>query len=429
MTVRDKPDPLREKMHVWFRRLERWLILPMAGLLLALSAYSRYLIVYEWQRIVLAPRVLLTVGLVVIIVWSAGAIITKQFHLRGTDLWWLGVPVLLAVWSVISLTWYDTPDARIYLTEFWLYGLMLSLLVGVIGRAARNRDVLLIATIIGAAGVILIGVVEKLTDTHLPFSNLHNPYREQWAVTSVFINQNHLAAHIALVLPLIAGAALTYKRIRVLLWTVFVLGVGVLFFTGSILGVGAALIAGLTFSVVTLLRTERIRNRARAIAALVLLTIASVTVIWFAMPDSIAERFSVQAEGVRKSITERTQLVRDGFAITTERPLMGHGAAGAELAVRELGNTRVQNLHNLTIELAVNFGAIAAMAFVAWWISLIVGAFRVRSYIALGVAVSLIGLVLAQAAPSTFVGVRILFVVLGLAISFSSSHATRARQF
>jgi len=162
--------------------------------------------------------------------------------------------------------------------------------------------------------------------------------------------------------------------------------------------------------------------------------VASVVIggTWFVLPASIRDRFSVAAEGVGKSVHERTTLLQVGVDLVLQHPLRGLGPAAAEGGVRAAGRTRVQNLHDLVLEVAVNFG-LPAVALLLAWIGTLAGALanwlrRARArdprefHRAAAVIASVAGLVLVQAAPSTFVGVRAPWILLGLALALVRDH-------
>ena len=338
-----------------FSFFNKWVALPLGVFVLASAEFSRYLVYWEPLRPILAPRTLLVLMVLTTSIWLVLGMWSRQVRLVAADFWWLGVPILLGLWSLLGLLWSPAADARTYLTEFWIYGLSLTLLLGVVGQPVKNRWWFAGAAFVGVALVIGIALLEKITDTHLPLSNLHNPYREQWAVTSVFINQNHLAASLAIFLPLLLGAALSHKRLRWLLLLIAGGGLVVLFFTGSTLAWLGLLLALLIMGLIELAFAGRVRNKYLTGLVATGLGVALVAAVWIGLPSSVRERFSVAAEGVCKSVAERIELLRVGTELTLEQPLRGLGPGAAEDAVRALAQTRVQNLHSLFLEVVVNF--------------------------------------------------------------------------
>jgi O-antigen ligase len=404
------------------RKYETWILLPVTCALLVLAEYSRYLTTTKVTALILAPRTLLIVGGALLFIWLLLNLKSLKNIFNIGDWWWLGVPIALSIWSVIGLLWTEEPTARTYLAEYWLYGLFLAVLIGIVGRTARNLKWLSTSVIIGIAGVIVIALIEKITDTHLPLSNLHNPYREQWAVTSVFINQNHLAASLVLLLPLIFGFGVAQKGWR--RWAVIVialLGVVVFFFTGSILGALSLSVSVLVFLLIAMARLPFFSQRRIGSGLSIIVALVFIGFVWTSLPKSISDRFSPAAEGVRKSIAERLDLATNSFTLMEQEPLRGLGPGGAEKAIRELDTTRVQNAHSLFLEIGVNFGLPALFIFVVWRISSIISLlWRISQkfdWRLVGVTASLIGFFLAQAIPSNYVGVRAPFIVIGFSIA------------
>lgn len=422
-----------------FRIFNWWVALPVASVVLALAEFSRYTArAPSWLEPALAQKTQLVALVAVLVAWLVLGLVSKQVRLRWADAWWLGVPVLLAAWSLLALTWSPAAEAKTYLAEFWLFGLALTLLLGTVGRSLRNRWTLVLATFIGVSVVVAIAVVEKVTDTHLPLSNLHNPYREQWAVTSVFINQNNLAACLAIFLPLIGAAVLSHRRfLRWLALVIVAAGLVVLFFTGSTLAWLGLLVTAAVLALIELIFTQRIKRKLLVGGAGLLISVGLVAGAWLALPTSVTDRFSVAAEGVGKSVAERIELARVGTQLTLENPVRGLGPAAAEAAVRAAGKTRVQNLHSFFMEVAVNFGLAAVALLIAWIVSLGVALARVLRRLstearpefhrAAATIAALVGFALVQLAPSTFMGIRAPWILFGLALALTRAHAPKVR--
>jgi len=417
-----------------FRIVNWWVALPVASVVLVLAEFSRYTAVApSWLQPLLAQKTQLAALAVVLLTWLVLGLVSRQVRLRWAAAWWLGVPLLLAAWSLLGLAWSPAAEARTYLVEFWLFGLTLTLVLGTVARSIKNRWPLVTAAFVGVSVVIAIAVVEKITDTHLPLSNLHNPYREQWAVTSVFINQNNLAACLAIFLPLIGAAILSHRRyLRWVAAVIVTAGLVVLFFTGSTLAWLGLIVTASVLAVVELVYARRIKRKLLVGGVGLLVGFGVVAGTWIVLPSSVTDRFSVAAEGVGKSVAERVELARVGTQLVLEHPLRGHGPAAAEAAVRAAGKTRVQNLHSFAMEVAVNFGLPAAALLIAWIVSL--GVAQARSLRRLAaearpefhrVAATLamlVGFTFVQLAPSTFTGIRAPWILLGLALALTRAY-------
>ncbi len=413
-------------LKTWSHKLEKYIVVPYLALFVASAELSRYLVNSHITKDLLAPRTLLIVGLILVGLLVVLQFFTKTLELKKSDLWFLGVPVVLGLISLAGLFWTPAEFARTYLVEFWLYGLFIVLALGVVLRNKCNMNRIIVWTLVGLNVVIAIGLFEKIWDIHLPLSNLNNPYREQWALTSVFINQNHLAASLSLLLPVAVGIGFIRKGwLRWWSWGLVVAGLVILFFTGSVLGIGATILAGLTFFITAVFfskktaRTKWITIILSAVGAVSMLALA-----WVIIPDSFQNRVTGAINGLQSSVNTRVQLIKNGVSIIVDHPIRGLGPAAAEGAIEEFDNTRVINLHNLFLEIGVNFGLPALALFLSWLLSLVVGLFLLaKNYMSgarwlyIGLAAALIGFWLSQAAPSTFIGVRAPFIVLGLALA------------
>lgn len=416
--------------------------MPFAVLLLLSAEYSRYLTQSDWTHVALAPRTLLLVGIAMMLVWFVLKRVTKQEVFGLSDIWWLGVPVFLALLSVLALAWSstaETSDPQGYLANFWLYGLFLVLVIALLGRDKKNYRFLVGAALFGAIGVIGVGLWEKITDTHLVLSNLNNPYRQQWSVTSVFIGQNHLAASLAIFLPVLVGWALSLRRTSKIL--VFALGIGgvlLLFFTGSTLGLMSLLFSTFIFVGLTILRrTSGSRSKKiTRVAFGIIGTIVLALVIWATLPNEIKVRFSLVTIGVQQSISERTELVRTAWTIMREQFWKGVGPDGAEAALR-LTSTQIKSLHNLILEIGVTFGIPALAFFVAWYVTIFIRKARhavlrqeskKNTWINIGIVASLASFIFWQSAPSSFEGVRAPFILIGIALASLAADRSVVRQ-
>jgi O-antigen ligase len=407
------------------KKFEQLLFVPYVALLLLIAEYSRYLVQDQRLSAVFAPRTLAVVALLLAAMWLVAKKLTSTLQ-WGRSEWVCGAILFaLAAWPLIGLTWTPAQDARTYLVEFWLYGLALAKCIFWLAQTPKYRTWLFNAAIIGIAGVVVIGLVEKITDTHLPLSNLHNPYREQWAITSVFINQNHLAASLALWAPIVFAWTLDQKKWKrgagALLLVALLID---LFFTGSIIawvGLAVSMIVMLVLGVRVIPVSKR--KRFALSMGVALLSIIGVVLL---LPNSITSRYSVLAEGVQKSIAERSEIIQSMFDGIALHPLRGSGPAATEHFLTSI-NAPVQNAHNLALELALNFGLIYLLTcivavvivigklVVEWWKATAPN----RSWLDLGFAASLVGFVIVQAAPSSFVGVRTPFIIVGFALTLA----------
>jgi O-antigen ligase len=416
------------------KKFEQLLFVPYAAFLLLIAEYSRYLVQNPTLSAVFAPRTLAIIAVLLAAVWFVAKKLTSTLQ-WGTSEWVCGAILFgLVTWPLVGLMWTPAQDARTYLVEFWLYGLALTKCVFWLVQNPKYRTWLFNAAIIGVAGVVVVGLVEKVTDTHLPLSNLHNPYREQWAITSVFINQNHLAACLALWAPVVFAWTLDQKKLKrgmgALLLAALLIN---LFFTGSIIawvGLAISMLVMLMLGVKVVPVSKR--KRFALSVGVALLSVIGVVLL---LPSSVTSRYSVLAEGVQKSIAERSEIVGNMLDGIAQHPLRGSGPAATEHFLTSI-NAPVQNAHNLALELALNFGliyllaCIVAVVFVIgklvikWWKTSATN----RSWLGLGYAASLIGFVVVQAAPSSFVGVRAPFIIVGFALAHAFIKTAKSDQ-
>lgn len=408
--------------------LEDFLVVPYLFLVVASAAYSRYLIHFSWSRDILTAKNILLVGLVLVLVWFLLGVISQKINIHKSDFWWLLVPIVLAFFSLITLFWYPFAGAKIYLVEFWLYGLFITLFLGLVMRTKKNFNWVVVALLLGLTGVIGIGLYEKIFHTHLALSNLNNPYREQWAVTSVFINQNNLAASLSLILPIIFGLSFRLGiTLRIWSWLLTISGLVLLFFTGSYLAMGAVALAALVFLYIALVFSNSKKPMAHPIfwgVVFIAVLAGLATVAWLVFPFSVKNQITKTAFGLRDSFDTRVQLMINATDTILTHPLKGLGAGSAESALAGYHNTRVINAHNLTMELAINFGLPFVLLWAAWLISLIVALVKLfrwqtgnSRWLLVGLAAGLVGFFIAQAAPSTFVSIRAPFILIGFSLA------------
>lgn len=398
--------------------------MPVTSLLVLLAEYSRYLTASQAGAAIFAPRNLLAVGLVTLLVWVGLRLKLPTWRL-------LVIPGLLLIWIVASKFWSDYPGATPITLE-WAYGVTLALLVGLAARPVFGSKWFGSALLVAVLGIVAVGLVEKITDTHLPLSNLHNPYRQQWAITSVFIGQNHLAASLGLLLPLLTGFGLAWHGWRRWLSLVTVaLGLVAVFFTGSTLTLAALVLAGLVFAAVAIYKAQPKKRTRVALAVLG----AGVLILlgWLMMPASIQERVSVATLGVRQSFDTRIELARQGVSLIKEAPLqgLGPGATGERIAVTLNNQPTVRALHNLSLEFAVTYGLAAAILAMVWLVWVVAQVARRLSgpgqrWPTAGVLASLAALAIIQAVPSTFEGVRAPFIVVGFALALALRQRPKA---
>ncbi|MFO0704602.1 MAG: O-antigen ligase family protein [Candidatus Andersenbacteria bacterium] len=405
------------------QKFERYWLIPLACLFVLLAEYSRYLTATRLGALVFAPRNFLILGGLTLLVWALVVLFKKESRQKA-GLWQLLlVPALLIGWTLLSLTWSHFPQT-IPLAYEWLNGFVLVALIGVAVRPSIGSKYVATALLVAVIGIVLIGLIEKLADTHLPLSNLHNPYRQQWAITSVFIGQNHLAASLGLLLPLLAGFGLAWNGLRrwLSLGTVAA-GLVAVFFTGSSLTLLALALAALIFFIVALVRLPKYRSKLWLVALAVALLIG---LNWFVLPDSVRERVSLATIGVRQSFDARWTLVQEGIRVIKLQPWRGLGpGASSQLVTAELpGQPTLHALHNLSLEFVVTFGLIAAFVTAIWLVWIVVRVARRlagpgQRWPTTGILASLAALLSIQAVPSTFEGVRAPFIVLGFALALA----------
>ena len=422
-------EPHVTKVTAGLKNHERWFV-PIACLFVLLAEYSRYLTATRIGAAVFSPKNMVAAGVLALVAWAFFALRTKANRAQAGKWSLLVLPVALIAWVALSALWADYPERTPALLE-WLVALALILLIGIAARPVQGSKWVATTLVVAVLGVVVVGLVEKTTDTHLPLSNLHNPYRQQWAISSVFIGQNHLAASLGLLLPLVAGFGLAWHGWRRWLSLATLAGgLVALFFTGSSLALVATGVAAVIFWLVAIVRAKpKMRGRLFFVA---LLSVLGLVAVWTLTPAAVKERVSVASLGVKQSFEARRALIAEGFDLIWQAPIRGLGpGATNELVEVTVGNQpTLRALHNLSLEFTVTFGLVAAIALAIWLGYVLVRvAKRLRGkgqrWPSVGILASVAALVIIQAVPSTFEGVRAPWITIGLALALAmrpSSH-------
>ena len=331
--------------------------------------------------------------------WWTGRILSKRPLLPKT---WLNVPILLflifALLTIVPLpaNWlrwvgiersqeFATISSSPYLTGRTLAVAFAAALVFWIAsaRPSRRRHVLTTLTVlvlIGAAQA-LYGLFEHLS------GNKHLLWRTKVhyldSVTGTFVNRNHFATLIAMLLPVALGCALHWwtrgrggrklrerwfahdpqgRLSRTVLFGFLVVAMMVgLFFSLSRGGLMAAA-AGVSATVVVMLFRQRLRKAILLVAPLALVTVGTVAWLgWQPMRERIQAAFDTDL-----STNFRFETWHDTVAMIEARPVTGWGAGTfREVYPRfkraDYSRLEVRHAHNDYLELVAETGLIGGV--------------------------------------------------------------------
>ena len=250
---------------------------------------------------------------------------------------------------------------------FWKLLLIFFLVVNTVRTVERLR-----AIVVAIFCAMLYMSGNAIIDT-LTGQNLVRGFRATGAVEGMLGDPNDLAMALVIILPFALTLAILAKTAIMKL----VFGVSACVLLGGIIltysrgGMLGLVLTGFTFA--------WLAGRGRRLPALLLfifLTLAG----FFLAPKSYQDRIStivhIEADDTG-SVNERLELIKTGFRIIAENPVLGVGAFCFEIAEgathRESGRWRVA--HNTYIEVAAEIGVIGGVIFIC---NLILAFVRIR---------------------------------------------------
>jgi len=354
---------------------------------------------------------------------------------------------LWLAWTLVSLIWAADKTSGIRYSIFLL--MMASLAGGSVlainSVKALRAALLLLLVVFGAA--LAVGLLEILTDLRLPTSGLvGRPDRYQWAITSIFHNQNDFATYIALWLPFLLAVPFFARRVSALLAAIAgsLLSVYCLLYTGS-----RTNLLALALTVPSLLLILAIRKGTHSRWWQWVLGIALVCAVVFAaylgmqgalpgfrLPDIGIQHWrfdtlSTEMEAGTGSGGTRLKLIAGGLAAALDSRLLGVGPGNAEYHLRQMpGLETVYNLHNWWLEVLVNGGLLVFAGYLLFYAGLVWGLFRVAvktkralmAFAATALLAALAGYTFGALSPSSAIHFTPMWIHFGVSMAVINLH-------
>ncbi len=352
-------------------------------------------------------------------------------------------------WTLVSLLWAADRTSGIRYAIFLL--MMTSLAAGSVFAINSDKTLraalLLLSTVFGAA--LAVGLLEIVSDFRLPTSGLvGRPERYQWAITSIFHNQNDFATYIALWLPFLLVLPFFARRVSTLLAAVAgsVLSVYCLLHTGSRTNLLALALAIPSLLLILVIRRGTHSSRwqwALGIALVCAVVFATYlgmqgTLPGFRLPDIGVQHWrfdtlSTEIEGGTGSGGTRLKLISGGLAVALDSRLLGVGPGNAEFHLRQMpGLETVYNLHNWWLEVLVNGGFLVFVGHLLFYAALVWSLFRVAvttrqallAFTATALVAALAGYTFGALSPSSAIHFTPMWIHFGLSMAVINLHRT-----
>jgi teichuronic acid biosynthesis protein TuaE len=361
--------------------------------------------------------------------------------------------VLWVAWTLASLLWAADKTSGIRYSIFLV--MMVSLSGGTVlavNSVKTLRWALLLLLVVFSAA-LAIGLTEALTDFRLPTSGLvGRPERYQWAVTSIFYNQNDFATYIALWLPFLLAVPFFARRVSVPLaaFPGSLLSVICLLYTGSRTNLLAlSLVVPSLLLILALRRGTRSRWWQWVLGIAFTCSVVSVAYLGMRgalpalrLPDIGVQHWRFDTLGTEMgagigSGSTRIRLVRGGLAAALESHLLGVGPGNAEYHLRQMpGLETVYNLHNWWLEVLVDGGLFVFVGYLLFYVGLICGLFRVAvtargalmAFAATALLAALVGYTVGALAPSSAIHFTPMWIHFGLSMAVINLHRTQRAQ-
>jgi teichuronic acid biosynthesis protein TuaE len=350
-------------------------------------------------------------------------------------------------WTLVSLLWAADKTSGMRYSVFLL--MMTSLAAGSVFAIDSDKTLrsalLLLFAVFGAA--LAVGLLEMVSDFRLPTSGLvGKPERYQWAITSIFHNQNDFATYIALWLPFLLAVPFFVRRVSALLATVAgsVFSVYCLLYTGSRTNLLALALAIPSLLLILVIRRGTHSSRWQwalgitLVCAVVFATYLGMqgSLPGFRLPDVGVQHWrfdtlSAEIEGGTGSGGTRLKLISGGLAVALDSRLLGVGPGNAEFHLRQMpGLETVYNLHNWWLEVLVNGGFLVFVGYLLFYVALAWSLFRVAvttkqvllAFAATALLAALAGYTFGALSPSSAIHFTPMWIHFGLSMAVINLH-------
>jgi len=350
-------------------------------------------------------------------------------------------------WTLVSLIWTTDGEAGVRYAIFLV--MMLSVCAGTVLAVDNTRTLRIALILLFAvfAASLAMGLLEIATDFRLPTSGLvGRDQRYQWAVTSIFHNQNDFATYIALWLPFLLVTPFIARGVpAVLAATVWSLvSVICLLYTGSRTSLLAlALVVPSILAVLAVRKGTSSRWWQWVLG--VALICALVCTVYIGIRGVLPvgplpeigiqhwrfDTLGVEVEAGTGSGGTRIMLIKGGLAVARSSRLLGVGPGNAEYHLRQLpGLETVYNLHNWWLEVLVNGGVLVFVGYLFFYGALLYGLFMVATrtddalmaLVAVALFAALVGYTLGSLSPSSAIHFTPMWIHFGLSMAVINLH-------
>jgi teichuronic acid biosynthesis protein TuaE len=358
-------------------------------------------------------------------------------------------PALLVLlwfgWLTVALIW--APDKvagfRYLGVMFTMITLMTATALG--GTSGRRLKWLLALLAAAYFLIVMMSMVESYTGYRLPTSRLLTTTSSatNYAVTSVFHNQNDLATYLSLCWPFFICAFFFTRRFawRALALIAMALGVAAFVHTGSrssLIAVGIESLACLAFF------RRGFSRRTQTIGAIVAVLLI-LGAGWLAFNNSSSQMLrQFRLQGLQNNVQTnsgsgeiRVGLTQTGFGALGRFYLMGAGPGQAEVLVAEsVAHAGIVNLHDWWLEVVVDGGLPAFVLHALLYFGLLAAMWRIARrgadhllrYLAAAVMLALTGYVIGALGPSSAISFAPMWILWGLAIAVMIRQRAVARE-
>ena len=332
-------------------------------------------------------------------------------------------------WLVITLAWAPYPNVGPkYLFLFATLGAVA--VAAASAGVSRRRLRFVLLTLAGVYGLsLLIGLAEIAVHRHLPTASPH--YAHHPTPAAFCYNPNDFATYLTLCWPFALLLPYFYRSAR----TIALSAAAVLATLLVILSTGsrASLLAlGLEVVIVAALLTLRAGRRARiAVGLLLVVALLGAGLLLTGHGGRYGKSFKItqvmsQIHSGSGSGGVRSELQIAGLRAASVRWFLGDGPGNAEPVVGQQNPSfTILNLHDWYLEVFVDGGLPALLAFLTIYLMLVVSMVRVARYaqgtdlryLGAAMAIALAGFTVAIIGPSTPIKFPPMAIVFGLALA------------
>jgi hypothetical protein len=413
------------------------LLVPLAALIgpvLALPAFPQ----------LFAFRVLVVIAAYLVLLLALSGSATLRFGAGSFALLfalWYG-------WLVISLLW--APDKTEALRYLAVVGSMFVLVAFMAAAGRTDRSLRALCWVLAVGFVLVVGfsLLESRLGIRLPTSRLlEGKANQQYAVTSVFHNQNDLATFLAIAWPFLLAPWFLTRR---LLWRGLTLaGMALSLFSLVHTGSRSSLLAIALETLVLVvwfggLRARLGSRRGQVVGAvLAIVLIAGAAYLLFNDSSStMLRQFRLEAllgnvQSGSGSGDVRVGLLEGGLSTVGRFYLLGAGPGQAEVVLGGgLDALGLANLHNWWLEVLVNGGLPSACLQALIFFGLAAALWRVAradrdaltTYLAVAGFTAFAGFIIGALGPSSAAGFAPMWMLWGLALAVVSRDRLRAEE-